>query len=157
MSKFVQDFIEGFIGRFPWIEALIAETALKWDINTADNKKLDHIGDILGVPRLGADDTEYSRRIKAFIALANSDGTIEGIITVIKALTLADHVRIINHGFGCFGVELTADSIDEWGVDLIRRTPVAGCRVGEVYIVSSTDNVFRFDTAGQGLDQGEMQ
>jgi len=150
----VQKFIEGFLGQFPRIDELIAEISLKWDIDTASDIKLDHIGELLTLPRLGANDTVYRRRIKAYIALANSEGNIESIIQVIKALTNCDHVRLINHGLGTFGIELTGDFIDEWGIDLIRSTPAAGCRVGEIYVTTPT--AFRHDTAGVGLDEGEM-
>lgn len=149
-----QLFIMGFIERFLPVDMTIADIRNKWDLDHAEMIMLDHIGEMISLPRAGADDTEYRRRLKGWIALLSSTGSISSVKEALRTLLNADRVRIDNHGMGTFNAYVYGDYIDTWGVDFIQGVCAAGTRISEFYIV--LNNAFRHDSLAHGHDLGEM-
>jgi len=70
--------------------ALLTE---RW-LDGASGEQLDHLGDIVGEPRLGRTDTEYRSDIKVRVSLNTSSGEPESAITLVQQLTAATRVKL---------------------------------------------------------------
>ena len=150
----VSDFITPFLTAFNSTEASSVEMLLRWDYELATDSALDDIAAIVGVLRLGADDTTVRRRIRAKVALNNCDGTLEGIKQALKLLFNADIVRIVSLGDGLSQLEITGSDVDDWGVDYIKSVKISYNGFDGV-IIYNTDT-FTFDDTYLGLDSGEL-
>lgn len=144
--------MKAFLLPFDKVAVAASELETKWDYRVATGVALDHIADILKVKRLGADDEELVRRIRAAIAVNFCTGDIESVINALKILFNSDKVRVLNHGQGLFTAEVK--TAETWGEQYLDKIPAAGCRIG--YFVPYDDFTFTLDDEELGLDQGEL-
>jgi len=150
----IDKFVKAFSERFNELETTALEVETRWNYKTSTGAALDDIAAVLKIKRLDASDEDLRRRIGGIIALNNCTGSIKSLQQVLKILMNATSVRILVHGDGMFDIELAGEDIDEWGVDLIKQTPAAGCGIGHVYIVEL--DTFTFDSDTLGLDSGKL-
>lgn len=121
---------------------------------TAEGVQLDGLGDVVGVERAGRSDADYRVRIGAQILRNNASGTIEEMLQVAVAL-------------GATSITLT--EVPPAKIELDAGVPlVNGSEIGTVMGLVKPAGVglwftwyedatpFTLDTAGQGLDQGEL-
>jgi hypothetical protein len=92
-KKLISVFTDNFQGIENEIENLI-ENRL---ITTAIGRQLDLLGEILNEPRLTRADDEYRSALYFKIFINISSGEPEVLITVLKTITGADHVRLIEY------------------------------------------------------------
>lgn len=132
-------------------------------LDTAEGAQLDQYGKVLGQPRDGLADEDYRALLGIRILANRSNGQADVILQVVAGLLGAD--RLV------YGVEYrqqgTAEYRLEWeatdaatGADrralvvkILDEITPAGVSYTAVEGVSPA---FRFDTAGQGLDEGQL-
>jgi hypothetical protein len=116
--------------------------------------QLDRIGSIVGLEREGRTDADYRVRIGAQILLNNASGTIEDLLQLAVAL-------------GATTVELS--EVYPAKLEIVAGVPIVnGEEIGRIMGVAKPAGVgrwftwyesatpFTLDTAGLGLDQGEL-
>lgn len=149
--------IAAYLDRCQELEDVAYEVIRQRGIDTAEGHRLDRIGGLVGIRRGGRDDDTYRLRIRAEIAILNSDGLAEDLITILGLLLGLD---------APFDVELTeafpktvilrprdhrttkTDADLDIVLDLLRRGTSAGTDIELVYSQNSdTDSaVFHFST-----------
>jgi len=146
-----------FLDRCQELEDAAHPMLAQRSIELAVDTSLDRIGAIVGIARGGRDDDAYRLRIRAEIAILNSDGTEEAITTVVQLLLgqvtkdvsfdesfpKAITVRARNV------VGVTYDTDMDILVALMRRAVSAGTELDFVYSLTQADdsNIFHFSTS----------
>jgi len=121
---------------------------------SAEGVQLDGLGEVVGVEREGRSDADYRVRIGAQILLNNASGTIEDLNQLVVALGAASSVITETPPAK---IEVVADGAITNGQEIGRVVGLARpAGVGHWFTWYAGTNPFRFDTAGQGLDQGEL-
>jgi len=129
---------------------VITATALAGAIGA----QLDGAGAIVGVEREGRTDADYRVRIGAQILLNNASGTIEDLIQL--AVALGSTTVVLTESYPA-KIEIVSDSPIVNGEEIGRVMGLAKpAGVGRWFTWFESTNPFRLDTAGQGLDQGEL-
>lgn len=122
MRGLVQSFMQSVQGLEDDLMALLNER----NIYDAIGEQLDVIGLIVGVERLGRTDEEYRNELLKQIAINNSDGSTENVISVMESITGTDSVSLwehfpasyflIIHGGYFSGIADTLDAVSSAGV-----------------------------------------
>ena len=118
------------------------------DIDNAEGVQLDRVGTIVGLTRIGWEDSVYRILLKAKIGKNVSHGTIEDVISVWRLLAQANEVQVVETYPA--QVDLYSDTpidgtIATFVRDLMQDVVAAGVRVDFLAIVYSSDNAFGFD------------
>jgi hypothetical protein len=125
-------------------------------VDNASESTLSQWGKIVGESRDGRVDSVYRRFVLARIARNTSQGTIERIITVTKALAGDGvSVKLVELYPAAIGVEIVGE-IEDLGVqlrDVLQGIVAAGVKVA--YVTDADENSFAFDV-GPGFDEGEF-
>lgn len=120
----------------------------------AEGEQLDALGTVVGVEREGRTDADYRVRIGAQILLNNASGTIEDLIQL--AVALGATTLELNEVFPA-KLEIVAGVNIVNGVEIGRVMGLAKpAGVGRWFTWYESTTPFLLDTAGQGLDQGEL-
>lgn len=121
-------------------------------LGTAFGVQLDAIGKLVGQLRNGLSDADYTRYIRARIAVNNSDGTIEDLITVAR-LVLNDaltNVQIIVVGPAAVIVRVTGNTVSSTVatimIDMLRGAHAAGVRLIQESFPDVDGNLFHFES-----------
>jgi len=123
-------------------------------VATAVGEQLDGLGQIVGVERAGRNDTDYRARLVAQIAKNNSSGTIEELISLATSLG-ATTVELSENPPAKFDVNIGGTLAN--GADVAQLLGLARpAAVGYTFTWYEVAGFFRFDTAGQGFDQGQL-
>ena len=101
------NFIQVYTKQVQDIEDALEPFDLLLDIASQSGQQLDEIGDIVVQPRLGNTDARYRILLYTKIGINTSKGESPKVIEIFKILTEADHVHLINLGFG--NIELRND------------------------------------------------
>jgi hypothetical protein len=144
-----------------------AETAVfgivaQLDVDAATGVWLDFLGNFVGEPRAGANDTDYRKFIKARIIANRSQGAVEDIISVIKTVTGLSTFAVTRLSPASLEVILDgyamAEPIRTRLMQLLRAARAAGVRLMVLYASNATDtNMFLFssnDTMQASTTQG---
>jgi len=130
-------------------------------VDTAEGAQLDIIGAIVGQGRNGMIDDDYRRYIRAKIAVNNSNGTFEDLLTIAFLVVYdADAVFLVRN-VGTATVVMYVDDIivsDALGTILgtfLQKAVSAGVRIVTQWSNSLPAATFRLDS-GPGLDQGHL-
>ena len=118
------------------------------DIDNAEGVQLDRVGTIVGLTRIGWEDSVYRILLKAKIGKNVSHGTIEDVISVWRLLAQANEVQVVETYPA--QIDLYSDTpidgtIATFVRDLMQDVVAAGVRVDFLAIVYSSDNAFGFD------------
>lgn len=146
---------------FQSIENMLQQLLTERSIDTAVGAQLDVIGKIVGQPRNGLSDDDYRRYCRARIAVNNSNGVTENLITVTDLIVYDDdaYYEIDNQGIATVVLRIQNLSITEELADIIisflQDTVSAGVRVILEYFETTPGNTFKWDTAGRGWDSGK--
>ena len=125
------------------------------ELNSAFGQQLDNLGEIIGEERFGRADVQYSTALAARIQLNLSNGTIEDIINIIRAIAGDVEVDIVEVFPAGFTAEIV-DDLDPDVVDLVRLSSfVKSAKPVGVrgLILFHVADPFQFDT-GFGYDLG---
>lgn len=150
----VEAFIEAWAQQSQEIETAAFGLLTGTTLATAVGVQLDGLGELVGVEREGRSDPDYRLRISAQILFNNSSGTIEDLLQLAVAL-------------GATTLALT--EVPPAKIELVAGLPLAnGAEVARLMGLGKPAGVgmwftwyedatpFFLDTAGQGLDQGEL-
>jgi hypothetical protein len=151
--------LTSFVNRVQDLENTFSDILTETALGNASGAQLDLLGAIVGEERNGRSDLQYATAINAQIRLLRSEGTIEDVIDLITAIVGELQVDIVEYYPAKFAATID-EAIDPDEVDvgamgaLIASGKPAGVGMSLIYFTSP--NPFRFDTAGQGFDQGEF-
>jgi hypothetical protein len=129
------------------------------NIDTQEGTQLDVIGDILwcvrpAPPPLGTIDADYRTLLKTQIILNHSGGEAEALITACQEMVQATGILFEEHGDAVASITaLTPNDLPDNLVQQLNRIKEAGV---QLIVQASLTNCFRYDTAGQGFDQGNL-
>lgn len=143
------------------LEDLYYELVANRHLSTAVGAQLDQYGDLLSFRRNGRGDSEYRQALQAIGGLRRDGHLASRVATLVGTMwgsttTLA---RYVVRGPVGFTVTVTptisiTDPVQNTAV-LEDSAPV-GVQVGIIRTVSPIANAFLLDTAGQGLDAGQL-
>lgn len=150
----IEAFVRAWAQQSQEVELAAFDVLLLTTLANAEGEQLDGLGTVVGVEREGRTDADYRVRIGAQILLNNASGTIEDLVQLAVAL-------------GATTVELTevypAKLEIVAGVPIVNGEEIARVMglakpagVGRWFTWYESTNPFLLDTAGQGLDQGEL-
>lgn len=147
--------VKAFATQSQELEDAAWEVLLNTLVSTAVGQQLDGLGSIVGVERGGRSDADYRVRIGAQILLNKSSGTIEELLELCVALGATPGTVLTE--VPPAKIEIVASVVvtngEEIGTVLGQAKPAG---VGLWFTWYEGTNPFRFDTAGQGFDQGEL-
>jgi hypothetical protein len=87
--------VEAVVGRHQDVENVGNDLLLFRYIDTAVGAQLDILGEIVGQPREGRNDTDYRVALKTRVSLNTSSGIPETVIQALQFFTNATQVRLI--------------------------------------------------------------
>lgn len=122
----------------------------RW-INEAEGVQLDLIGELVGQNRLGFEDEFYRVLLFVKIAINNSQGDPEAIISIFNLMTGANKTRYLNFGNGNFTIQgngLNPLSTAAQLVEQMQRVALAGVKVTIMGFTSDTPFTFAGGTGG---------
>ncbi|MCG8433501.1 MAG: DUF2612 domain-containing protein [Gammaproteobacteria bacterium] len=124
----------------------------------AVGNQLDRVGQIVGESRQGRGDADYRVGLSARILLNLSNGTIEELIAIVNVMTSGTAQIDVTEAFPA-AFDITVDTPisngSAVGVFVLLAKP-AGVLAKFRWFEAAAGTEFRFDTAGQGFDQGLM-
>ena len=126
----------------------------------AANAQLDQYGKLVGLARNGLSDDDYRAAIRTQLLANRSSGTIDNLLTVVSRYLAVDVVlfsQLQPAQFQLFYALPGGTSTTQRAQLAVLLPQVAPAGVGwdVVEYPGNLDTVFRFDTPGQGYDQGE--
>ncbi len=89
--------VASFAQQIQEIEKELSLFMTKQSLNYARGDQLDGIGEIVGEPRKGRNDTDYNEAIDFKITLNKSGGEINTIVEYVQKVTEASYVQLIEH------------------------------------------------------------
>lgn len=144
------------------IENVAGQLKTMRSLATAEGVNLDVIGVIVGQARDGMIDDDYRRYIRARILVHRSNGTMDQLIEITKAILNVletGHVIIRGINDASFILEVrdfaVTDPVARALQDMLCTATSAGVRIGIVYSAVPLSQTFRFDS-GPGFDQGHL-
>ncbi len=156
----IEAIVEVIGARAQLLETDFHDLIVECFLANAVGAQLDQYGALLGLPRGTADDTRYRALLGAQVQILYSSGTPDELLAILALLAdvLITVTSITEPAPATIRMEYigTAYSGDtEWGEDIARmilkaRSP--GVAIDQ--IVEATASSFRFDTSGQGFDEG---
>lgn len=138
------------------IENLLVSLCEQIDIDAATGPALNALGAVVDEQRNNRSDANYRLAIKAKILLIRSQATHEDVLGLVEALVPSLPLQLFSYFPAAFEV-LVDGAVDPTTIDVnliarfIREGSAAG--VGANVILGASP-VFKFDTAGQGFDEG---
>lgn len=136
------------------IEDALYQLITDRDLVSGEGAQLDGIGQLVGEDRSGRTDADYRLALRARIALNLSEGTIEQVLQL--AVALGATTVTINEWFpASIEMDSGVTVLDGASIaNIVVRGIPAGVSFFFTWFESATP--FKFDTAGQGFDQGEL-
>lgn len=150
-----------FAARFNDLEQAYQDLLLKTGLATSFGATVDQLGKLVGQTRQGNGDPTYQKYIGARILADNSDGTMEDIIAIVRAV-LGDALGQVIYrtvGNASFMVEVQGRVVDATTAGVVQQMLIEGVSGGVrwifVYSTVPLAQTFRFDT-GPGFDVGHF-
>lgn len=154
----LQALLATFLRQIQEVEDAASDVLTETNLDTAVGVQLDNIGAVVGEPRSGRSDLQYSTAIRVRQLLSLSEGTPENIIELIRAITIdvgltVDLQEFFPAGFIARIVEpIDPDVVD---TDQIGSIVASGRPAGVRGIVTfGVLGSFQYDT-GLGYDEGK--
>lgn len=150
--------LEAFVQQVQDLEDALFELLDERDLDTAVGAQLDTLGAIVGEGRLGRNDDDYRIAIRGRILVNLSEGTPVDLIELLSALS-GGSVKLVEYFPASLTAEILAEVADEDEArrigDLLRSATAAGVLSVLIYHGVPESERFRFDTPGQGFDEGK--
>lgn len=143
------------------LENVIQQFLANRFVDTAVGAQLDIIGAIVGEDRNGLIDNDYRRYIRAKIAVNNSNGVFEDLLTIAFLVIYDASATYIATDVGTATVVLRVGNItltDALGnilATFLQKAVSAGVRIVTEWSNSLPASTFRLDS-GPGLNQGHL-
>jgi hypothetical protein len=158
-SPRMRELITAFVEQIQEVEDAIEELSTERLLDNAVGQQLDDYGELVGQPRFGLDDTRYKLLIETKIAINASNGEASLLVEALSVLVEAD-VQYQWRGPACYsatyeGGPMSADFVRFVADAMLLLTP-SGVEFELVEVPTLSPGGFRFDTPGQGLDQGRF-
>lgn len=153
----LRDLIEIYVNQLQLLENTLDDVLkLTDEIDAAFGQQLDNLGQIVGEERFGRTDAQYRLAIKTRILINLSSGTSEELIAIVETIIGTSPTVAITEAFpASFDITIDTQITDGRTAGLaVASSKPAG--VGSSFRWFEGANEFRFDTAGQGFDQGEL-
>lgn len=93
----IEGVLDAFSFQFDDLEDAWFELLDERSLDTSIGQQLDNLGNIVGEPRDGRNDTDYRRAIQVRIRINNSSGTPEDLIDIAETATIGTDVRYFEH------------------------------------------------------------
>lgn len=156
----IEAIMRALLGQQQDLEVAAFEVLNDTILATAVGAQLDGLGQIVGESRQGRSDADYRIALSARILLNIGSGTIEDIAGIVDAM-VAGVVPVIIEEAGNFpaGFAVTVDEPITNGAEIgafVMLAKPAGVFANFRWFEAPLGTEFRFDTAGQGLDDGLM-
>lgn len=138
-----------------YLEDMQFDLATGSTLTAATGRELDLWGQLVDERRLGLDDDSYRAVIQTKIRALRTNGTIDDLVDIFKALTDADEVRYFHHYPA--GYRLTAYRDEPMSDERVRRVKriMELCRPAGVGMVLAeavtTSTCAAFDKSGRGF------
>lgn len=152
-------FITSWVNEVQELEGMWFDLLQNRWIVTAIGAQLDGVGSIVGEARGGRSDDDYRTAIIARVGINVGSGTPEEIITYVTTVT--DNGDVVLTEF--FPASLTVRAVTALTTaeatiigNLLKEIKSAGVKIDFIYGVSPESELKKFDTAGQGFDQGKF-
>jgi hypothetical protein len=157
----IRKLLNALLGPVQGIEDALQQLLSERAVNTAVGDQLDILGAVVGQQRLGMDDDDYRRIVRARISANRSKGTVEDVL-VVADLVLGDddayyHILYVNNASFVLrveGVQMTA-AVGDLMLRLLKDTVSAGVRIILEWGISPQAELFQFDS-GPGFNQGHL-
>lgn len=156
----IELFITSWVNEVQELEGMWFDLLENRWVDTAIGAQLDGLGTIVGEERQGRSDSAYRSAILGRIGINNSSGTPEEIISYIETEVGASVTIDLQEFFPASIVvraitTLTTDEAEFIDNNLQKLKP-AGVKIDFIYGISPEAQLKKFDTAGQGFDQGKF-
>jgi len=146
--------ITSYVEQIQDLEDALWGVLLGRQIDNAVGEQLDGLGSIVGEDRNGKTDDQYRIAIRTRILINASSGTAEDAIGILKAAT-GSVVKIREFFPAAFIAELTTPVDTGFDAALVAVYLREGKAAGVLaHLVYYPEDPFRFDTSGQGYDEG---
>lgn len=148
-----------------YVEDAFQQLYTERSLAVAVGDRLDQLGTIIGLGRLGADDDTYRLRLQAEVKVNRSSGLTEEILEIfglICAVTTAppggtplfQWVHEPPAGFTLVINTEVDDTLAAFLISILRRARAGGVGGRLQYNGAAYGNRFRFDVTGHGFDTG---
>lgn len=145
-KKRVLNFHKYFLEEIREIEDSLFDILSRLNLHSASGKMLDFVGALIGEYREGRSDSDFKEGIKLRIAINTSDGSHNNIINILKAVTTATGVQIINSYPS--GLLITVNTSEDAPIHILDIIVGAG-------ITHSTNVIFPNKFAFTLLEEGD--
>jgi hypothetical protein len=152
-------FITSWVNEVQELEGMWFDLLQNRWIATAIGAQLDGLGSIVGEDRRGRSDAEYRIAIIARVGINTGSGTPEDVIKYVTTVTNGANVELAEYFPAAITVRAVAAlTVAEATIigNLLKEIKAAGVKVDFIYGVSPESELKKFDTAGQGFDQGKF-
>lgn len=157
----VEKLIIALVGPAQDIENCLQQLLLNRAVSTATGVQLDLLGRIVGQLRLGQNDDDYRRFIRARIATNRSGGVTEDLLTImgliVNSVSASYHVE--RSGVATVVARIDGIAVDDSLGDIVfgflKSAKSGGVRLVVQWSESLPENTFRFDS-GPGFNQGHL-
>lgn len=138
------------------LEDAAFEVLLNTVLPAAVGVQLDGLGDIVGAERGGLNDTDFAILIQGQILVNKSSGTIPQMIELATAMGASSGVVLTENFPAKFNMESTTLLLPNGAQIGALLVSGRAAGVGFAFIWHNSATPFKFDTAGQGFDLGEL-
>lgn len=155
-SPRIASLLTTFLDQIQQLEDAFSEILTETTVEASTGQQLDALGSIVGEPRSGRNDLQYSTALRARLILNVSEGTPENIIALIRAIAGDVTVQVFESYPASF-LATIVDPIDPTEVDVtqIGSLVASGRPAGvEGVLTFGVIPAFRYD-AGPGFDEGK--
>lgn len=162
MPTNIAKFIEAILTPAQDVENALQQLFTERQIDVAVDAQLDVIGKLVGEHRSGLSDDIYRRRIRARIATHKSAGTVNDIVRIADLIVYLDDAvyEVDNQGSATYVLRVTGVAVDADVslvlLEFLQKATSAGVRVILEHSADDPDDWFKWDTDGQGWDNGKF-
>lgn len=147
---------------FQSLENVLQQLLSERSVDTAVGAQLDVIGKLVGQPRNGMVDDDYRRYVRARITTNRANGVVEDLITITELVIYDDasYIKVETQGIATVMVRIedltVTTSLAAVLIDFLNDAVSAGVRVILEYSDQAPATWFKWDTVGQGWDNGKL-
>lgn len=142
------------------LETAVQQLLVDRTLDNAFGEQLDILGDLVGQPREGADDTTYRQRVRARVALNRSSGTSPELIALFLLLVPTATLKLRDEWPAALTLEVNGVAVTSATaailVYFLRLAKVGGVRAILEWGEAPPAELFQMD-AGLGFDQGKFR
>lgn len=151
--------LTAFLDQIQDLEDMFSDLIGISNIDDAEGDQQDVLGKIVGEARQGRSDADYTPFIKGRVLVNRSYGTSENIIELLTVLNTGTEVvftPLQPAAYTAYMLQAVAsEDVAEQYAEMMQEATMAGVNGQLLYSAVPEDERFKFDTAGQGFDEGK--